>query len=244
MLHKTRGIVLRCVRFGETSVICTVFTELLGLQSYMVKGVRTQRSGSRKANQLFPSSMLDMVVQRQPQKNLQHIREYQPTIIYTRLQEDVHRHGIALFAIEVVSQLLVADDPQPALFDFLMQFLIDLDTNSQQLIANFPLFFVVHCGRLAGYHISGTYSALTPYPDLREGRFSEHIPDEPPVLEPAEAERFSAINSALDVDTLAAMEMNGAERQRMLQYLLLFLRLHVPHFRELKTLPVLTAILY
>ena len=40
MTHKTKGIVLRTVHYGETSVITSVYTELFGLQSYIVKGVR------------------------------------------------------------------------------------------------------------------------------------------------------------------------------------------------------------
>ena len=41
MVHKTKGIVLRTVKYGETSVIVTILTELFGLQSYLVNGVRT-----------------------------------------------------------------------------------------------------------------------------------------------------------------------------------------------------------
>ena len=36
MLYKTRGIVFRFVKYGETSIIVTIFTELFGLQSYIV----------------------------------------------------------------------------------------------------------------------------------------------------------------------------------------------------------------
>ncbi len=38
-LHNTKGIVLRTVKYGETSVIVTIFTELFGIQSYIVNGV-------------------------------------------------------------------------------------------------------------------------------------------------------------------------------------------------------------
>jgi DNA repair protein RecO (recombination protein O) len=41
MLHKTKGLVLRAVKYGETSLVVTMFTELFGVQSYMVNGVRT-----------------------------------------------------------------------------------------------------------------------------------------------------------------------------------------------------------
>ncbi|NBO56051.1 MAG: DNA repair protein RecO, partial [Actinobacteria bacterium] len=39
-LHKTKGLVLRAVKYGDTSLVVTVFTELFGLQSYIVSGVR------------------------------------------------------------------------------------------------------------------------------------------------------------------------------------------------------------
>ena len=39
-LHKTKGIVLRTVKYGETSIIVTIFTELFGIQSYLVNGVQ------------------------------------------------------------------------------------------------------------------------------------------------------------------------------------------------------------
>ena len=39
-LHKTNGIVLRTVKYGETSLVVTLFTELFGVQSYLVNGVR------------------------------------------------------------------------------------------------------------------------------------------------------------------------------------------------------------
>ena len=49
MVHKTKGIVLRTVKYGETSVIVTILTELFGLQSYLVNGVRTSsgKGGSK-----------------------------------------------------------------------------------------------------------------------------------------------------------------------------------------------------
>jgi hypothetical protein len=37
---KTRGIVLKTTDYGESSVIVQVFTEKLGLQSYIINGVK------------------------------------------------------------------------------------------------------------------------------------------------------------------------------------------------------------
>jgi DNA repair protein RecO (recombination protein O) len=48
MLHNTKGIVLRVTKYGDTSIITSIYTELFGLQQYIVKGVRTS---SKKGEQ-------------------------------------------------------------------------------------------------------------------------------------------------------------------------------------------------
>ena len=45
-------------------------------------------------------------------------------------------------------------------------------------------------------------------------------------------------------EEIMAIKMTGAERRKMLQYYLTFLQLHVPHFRELRSLAIITAIIY
>ena len=73
--HKTKGIVLRTVKYGETSVIVAVFTEKFGVQSYLVNGVRiSTKKGSGKANLFQPSAILEMVVYHNELKQLQRLR--------------------------------------------------------------------------------------------------------------------------------------------------------------------------
>ena len=62
-IHKTKGVILRAVKYGETSIIATVYTELFGVQSYMVKGVRQSSKKSQgKANYFQPAAILEMEV--------------------------------------------------------------------------------------------------------------------------------------------------------------------------------------
>ncbi|HRG80676.1 MAG TPA: recombination protein O N-terminal domain-containing protein, partial [Cyclobacteriaceae bacterium] len=49
MLHKTKGVVFRFTKYGETSIIVNIFTELFGLQSYIVNGVRSSSKKSKIA---------------------------------------------------------------------------------------------------------------------------------------------------------------------------------------------------
>ena len=42
MIIKTRGIILRTVKYSETSVIADIFTEGAGLRSYIISGMRAR----------------------------------------------------------------------------------------------------------------------------------------------------------------------------------------------------------
>ena len=102
-LHKTKGIVLRTVKYGETSLIVTMFTELFGLQSYLVNGVRTStKKGSGKANLFQPTAILDLVVYHNELKHLNRIKEFRWHFLYQHIFSDVPKNAVALFMIELL----------------------------------------------------------------------------------------------------------------------------------------------
>jgi DNA repair protein RecO (recombination protein O) len=97
MLQKTKGIVLRSVKYGETSLITTVFTEYFGIQAYMIKGVRTTKKASNRAGLLQPATLLELVVHQQPQKTLEHPREFQLSYLYKTIQHEVVKRSCPVF---------------------------------------------------------------------------------------------------------------------------------------------------
>ena len=44
MIQQTKGIVLSSIKYAESSIICRIYTESLGLQSYIVNGVRKRKA--------------------------------------------------------------------------------------------------------------------------------------------------------------------------------------------------------
>ncbi len=243
MTHNTRGIVLRCIRYGDTSLICSVYTELLGLQSYIIKGVRSSSARHKKAALLFPMSLLDMTVHHHPQRNLQFIREFQPDYVYKNLHEDVVRNSVAVFAAEVSQQLVTDQDPDQRFYDFLHYFLITLDEAPAGSLGNYPLFFMINAARIAGFKLSGHYSEHTPYVDLTEGRFSEKQAALPPFIAGEEAILMDALNKESNLEQVHKIKIKAAVRSNLLQYYVSFLQWHVPHFAPLKSVAVLKAIL-
>ena len=106
-LHKTKGVVLRSVKYGEGSLIVTMFTELFGVQSYLVNGVRTStKKGSGKANLFQPAAILDLVVYHNELRNLQRIREFKWGYLYRDVLSDIKKNAVASFMVELLAKSL------------------------------------------------------------------------------------------------------------------------------------------
>ena len=85
-VHKTKGIVLRRVKYGETSLIVSIYTELFGLQSYLINGVRTSSAkGSGKANLFQPTAILEMVVMNHNSKPISYYPRQKLNLIHDSL---------------------------------------------------------------------------------------------------------------------------------------------------------------
>src|SRR6266581_1556883 len=103
MLHKTRGIVFRFTKYGETSIIVNVFTELFGLQGYIVNGVRSKTNRSTIA--LYqPLTLLDMVVYHRANANLNRLKEVKCLHPFQSLSMDMKKSAISIFINEVLNK--------------------------------------------------------------------------------------------------------------------------------------------
>jgi DNA repair protein RecO (recombination protein O) len=244
MLHKTNGIVLRSVKYGESSLVTTIFTSLYGIQTYIVQGVRSSKARQNRAGSFQPGTLLELVVYQQPQKNLQRIREFQASYIYNSLQENVVKNSIVLFSVELLLRLLPEHAPLPALFEFASDYFITLDKKPVDSIANFPLFFIIQCSRKLGYDLKGNYSKQTPFLNLEEGGFTENTPSVTHFTNKEDDRVLDMLLKAEDYETLKNTEMNGAMRLRLIDWYIAFLQRHTQHMGNIRSLSILRAILH
>jgi len=244
MIHKTKGIVLRTVKYGETSVIVSIFTELFGLQSYIINGVRTaSKKGGSKAGMVQPTALLDLVIYHQESKNLQRIKEFNWNHLYKNILSDVTTHAVALFMIELLQKCLKQPEPNPELYYFMEDALINLDSAELKVQANFPLFFALHLAGFFGLRIDDNYSEKRSYLDLREGYFTEDRPLHPHYLEDPLSEISSHLLKIMQPAELADLPLNREKRKLLLTAFEDFYSIHIAGFTSLKTLPVLRTIL-
>ena len=115
MLVKTDGIVLNFIKYRETSIIARIYTEQLGLQTYIVNGVRKKEPTGRIA--LFqPLTLLEMVVYASNSGGITRISEYKCAHQFQTLLYDIRKSSIALFLSEIISLTVKEEEENPPLF--------------------------------------------------------------------------------------------------------------------------------
>ena len=243
-LHHTKGIVLRTVKYGETSVIVTIFTELFGVQAYLVNGVRTSsKKGSGKANLFQPTSILEMVVYHNELKQLQRIKEFKWSFLYQHILSDVRKNAVALFMVELLTKCLKQPEADADLFHFAEDSFIHLDEASDAVTANFPLFFALHLPVFFGFRFSDNYSERQPFLDLQEGEFVKEQPKHPHFLDDKQAFVTSQLLKVQQPEELEDIKLNHDYRRNLLYAYEVYYALHIQDFGTMRTPPVLREIL-
>jgi DNA repair protein RecO (recombination protein O) len=186
MLHNTKGIVLRVTKYGDTSIITSIYTELFGLQQYIVKGVRTSsKKGSNKGVFYQPGAILELEAYHSPLKAMQILKEANWGYVYGEVYANVVRNAVATYIVEILQQIL-QPEPHPELFYLIEDTLKQLDKGGPVLVSNLPIYFLIHLSETLGFGLQGSYGTETPFLDVKEGQFVGEKPAHPYFLEGVE----------------------------------------------------------
>jgi len=240
MLHNTKGIVLRVTKYGDTSLIMTAYTELFGLQQYIIKGVRaTSKKGANKAVYYQPAAILQMEVYHSPMKGLQMVKEVNWDTVYQNIYSDVVRNAVATYIVEILQQTL-QPEPHPELFYLIEQ----LDKGTAALVSNLSIYFLIHLSETLGFGLQGNYADATPYLDVKEGQFVKEKPLHPYFLEGQEAQTASTFLQVKFYNDLDSIVLSGNQRKKILELFQLSLSWHYKGFKEIKSLIILQEVLH
>ncbi len=219
MLHKTKGVVFRFTKYGETSIIVNIFTELFGLQSYIVNGVRSSSKRSKIA--LFqPLTLLDLVVYHKENANILRIKDVKCYHPYQSVTSEIRKSAIAMFIIEVLNKSVKEQSHAGEIHDFVANSLMTLD--KLQKPENFHLLFLLGLSKHLGFG-----------PNLTEEVLGGHWMD---------VGDQEVLKRLMKSDYDSTIMINYAQRQTLLLSLLRFYANHVDNFGEMKSLAVLREI--
>ncbi len=242
MIFSTKGIVLRAIKYGETSLIVSVFTELFGMQSYLVQGARTSGK-TAKAHFFQPSALLEMQVYHNELKNLQRVKDVKWSVVYKNVLSEVMKNTVALFMVELLHKCLKQPEANTDLFHFCEDAFIELDAANEQISANFPIYFSLQLAGFFGIRLQDNYSEARNVFNLEEGRFSGMESATLTHLSPEISYLISQFLKAVHPKDLTEIKLNRITRRSILKSMESYYAWHVPEFGTMKTLPVLFEIL-
>ncbi|RPD47190.1 DNA repair protein RecO [Hymenobacter sediminis] len=235
MLIKTRGIVLNYMRYRETSIIARVYTEQLGLQSYVVNGVRKAKPPGRIA--LFqPFTLLEMVAYTSRSGGLTRLSEYRCAEPFRSLPYDVRKSSIALFLSEVTGRVLQEEEKNEPLFAFLHDSILAFD-RQEEGFENFALSFLLGLSHYLGFGPQTGEEITSQVAFAAAASIGGGSPT---------ALRFQEFEEHFDAllrDPAAATIPNGRVRRELLGVLIRYYQLHVEHLGDIRSLSVLSEVL-
>ncbi|MDP2424115.1 MAG: DNA repair protein RecO [Bacteroidales bacterium] len=239
MLHNTRGIVLYHFRYSETSIIARIYTEKFGLQSYLIKSVR--RHGSPIRISMFEHlSLLDMVVYRKENRELQNIKEVQVLHPFRSIHNDIRKSSQALFINEVFSKSVKEEEGNAALFDFLLNTIVALD-DPTAFSPHFHISFLILLTKFLGFAPRQNYAPGYCF-NLREGLFEPFPPLHLHYIEAGQARIFNLLLMG-QPNPDHTVNIPSADRKVLLAKLIEFYQLHLPTFTNLHSPVVLSEVL-
>ena len=220
MLEKTRAVVLHSLRYGDQKVIVTMFTELHGALSFMVRVPRSRKSVVQNVL-LSPLSLLELDVDYQESVRLQRLVDVRVDVPYQSLPYNPMKQTIALFLSEFLYYSLREEQANPDLFAYLVNSLLWLDTRTERF-ANFPITFLIRLSRFLGF-----------WPDEEEACNILHHGEE----------GYVPLILRMDFATMHLFRFSRDQRTRLMEVLNDYYRLHVPHFPELRSMAILREVL-
>ncbi|HUZ61078.1 MAG TPA: DNA repair protein RecO [Hanamia sp.] len=242
MIYSTKGIVLRTIKYGETSVIVSILTELFGIQSYIVNGVRT--SGKTSKSHFFqPSSILELQVYHNELKNLQRIKDIRWNVLYKNILSDVTKNSVALFMVELLQKSLKQPEANEDLFHFCEDAFLQLDISDAEITANFPIYFSLQLVPFLGFRLQNNYSDKRNIFNVEDGNFSEENPVASVSVSAETSYYISELLKVIHPRDLCEIKMNRKIRSAILKIMESFYQWHIPEFGKMKTLTVLSEIL-
>jgi DNA repair protein RecO (recombination protein O) len=237
---KTRGIVFRSVKYGETSVIADIFTEEKGLCSFIGGAVRTARA-KMPYNLFQPMMVVELVAYHREGAGVNRLKELRASEVWTGIPFDLKRGAVALFIAEVCRNAIHAEEEHRELFDFILEHLRWLDTSPHPL-ANLHLHFLLAMAGFLGFQPLPPDEAGELFFDLREGTFSPVPPPHALALEPDQVQQMLFLMDS-DLESAHELHIPRAQRKSLLSKLLQYYQIHLPGFREIHTPEILDMVI-
>ncbi len=251
MIVKTECIVLRSMKYGETSRILTLYTRDFGRMSVIVKGARSNKAKFGAALDLMSRSAVVMYTKEQ--RELQLLTQADLIQQYRRIVDGADRLMYGFAILEFLYATVHGEEAHEELYDILLHTLEALD-DERARPANVLLHYLFRLSGALGFgldahHCSSCRASFADEQTLRHGAaFSltnggftcSGCPPAPDSMHTAvETVRALAWIDQHSADHVHTLSMSPRAAQEALNLLHRHIASHIPEMRQVKSLPML-----
>jgi len=237
--YKGRGIVLHTLKYGDSSMIVYLLTDVGGRQSFMVQGVRSANGRGSKAGLFQPMFAVEFEGLQSAKMQMHRFREVHNGLVLQTLPFDVRKSTIALFMAEVLYRLVKESEPNEPLFEFVWHSVEALDA-LEAGVANFHLWFLARLSRFLGFGPGNEYVPGDRF-DIREGAFTSRRPDHPLFFSCDDAFYFNEFLYC-SMDDLPGIGLNRELRVGLLQCMLTYYGYHLDAIHAVQSVRILQEV--
>ncbi|HUR31347.1 MAG TPA: DNA repair protein RecO [Saprospiraceae bacterium] len=239
MIYQTRALVLRTVKYGESSLIVDMYTEQKGHQTFIVHSVRKAKAVT-PASYLQLMTLVDMVAYHSDHRKIHHIKEVKLDYAYQSIPFDMRKSSVITCLAEITSRCITTSYPQPDLFAFLHEELISYD-QPDHYDRDFLIRYLISLTNFLGFAMEIPEGLLqNQYLDLMEGTLVDKRPMHDYIMVPSDLELLQAIMKA---GNKKREDITLADRRRLIDHIILYYQLHVETLREVNSLKILRELL-
>ncbi|MCH5330203.1 MAG: DNA repair protein RecO C-terminal domain-containing protein [Alistipes sp.] len=237
--YKARGIVLNTVKYGDSSMVAQLLTDVGGRRSYMVQGIRSSHGHGSKAALFQPMFAVEFEGLESSRMDMHRFREVRSGIVLRSLPFDVRKSTVALFMAEVLYRLVKESEANMPLFDFVWGSVEALDS-IEEGTANFHLWFLANLSRFLGFSPGNLYSEGAVF-DIREGTFTLLPPAHGQMMNSRNAEIFRDLLEC-DVRFLGEIGLNRNQRVEFLDAMMEYYAYHLESVRAVRSIKILREV--
>jgi len=239
MLTSTEGIVLHFIKYGESSVITTIYTRDFGRQSYLINAARSKKSKNR-AGLLQPLFLVDLVAYQKPSRELHRVKELKSNKTYQNIAFDITKTTQAIFLSEVLYKTLNEQESSPEMYDFIKNSLLYFDLTDDGF-SNFHLYFLFRLTEYLGFLPDTTKTGFEVWFDLKKGSMVPFQPSHPFSANKEVSEVLIHL-AKVKLHELHKFKISRTMRDSLLTVLLDYYQLHFDNLGEIKSINVLKEI--
>lgn len=237
--YKGRGIVLHTLKYGDSSMVAYLLTDVGGRRSYMVQGVRSRSGRGSKLALFQPMFPVEFEGLESSKQQMHRFKEIRTAFPLRTLPFDVRKSTMALFMAEVLYRLVRESEANEALFDFVWSSVGALDA-MEEGVANFHLWFLAHLSRFLGFCPGNAYMPGAWF-DIREGLFT---PVQPSHTECMTRESAVILRDLLECDVrlLSEIGLNRTQRVEFLNAMLVYFGYHLDAISAVQSVRILREV--